>query len=328
MTIPLLSPVTSKPLTGAVIVLLPRLRENETPQLPRQSRVVERESAFFQLHCALTDVKQGRRQLVFVTGEPGIGKTTLVDSFAEQISHDPACSIAYGQCVDHHGAGESYFPVLDALSRLCRQPGKQWFVDKLRRHAPTCLAQLPALISEADREALKREVVGAAKDRMMREMAEALEASTTESPLVLILEDLHWADHSTIDLLAHLARRKERACLLLVATYRPADLIVQGHPLRSLTRELKVRGACSEIELDFLSEDAIGHYITHQYPGLDASQLASLIRQRTDGNPLFMVNILEFISSKGELSEAAGKWEANGSSGNEPRSAFPPACGS
>jgi DNA-binding winged helix-turn-helix (wHTH) protein/tetratricopeptide (TPR) repeat protein len=283
--------------------------ENEAPEAPCLEGVVEREKAFFRLHSALVDAKQGRRQLVFITGEPGIGKTTLVDSFAEQVSSDSTCTITYGQCVDHRGAGEPYFPMLDALSRLCRQPGRQWFVEKLRRHAPTCLAQLPALIAEADRERLKREVVGAAKERMMREMAEAIEAATVESAVVLILEDLHWADHSTIDLIEHLARRREWARLLLVGTYRPADLIVHSHPLRSVTRELQVRGSCSEIALEFLSEQAIGQYLTQRYPGFDSSKLAAMIRQRTDGNPLFMVNILDFMAAKGELAIANGAWE-------------------
>ena len=198
-----------------------KVTESAAPEAPWHKSVVEREKAFFKLHLALADAKQGRRQLVFVTGEPGIGKTTLVESFAQQISNDSTCSITYGQCLDHHGVGEPYFPVLDALSRLCKQPGKQWMVEKLRRHAPTCLAQLPSLITEADRESLKREVVGAAKERMMREMAEAIEAATVESVIVFILEDLHWADHSTVDLISHLARRKEWSRLLLVATYRP-----------------------------------------------------------------------------------------------------------
>ncbi len=285
------------------------ITETEAPAQPCLERVVEREMAFFQLHSALADAKQGRRQVVFITGEPGIGKTTLADSFAGQASGDSTCTVTYGQCVDHHGMGEPYFPVLDALSRLSRQPGKQWFVEKLRLYAPTCLAQLPALIAEADRDKLKREVVGAAKERMMREMAEAIEAATVDSTLIFILDDLHWADHSTIELIAHLARRRERARLLLVGTYRPADLIVHSHPLRSVTRELQVRGSCSEIALEFLSEAAIRQYLTLRYPGFDSSKLAAVIRRRTDGNPLFMVSMIEFMAAKGELTCTNGVWE-------------------
>lgn len=283
--------------------------ENEVPVQPSLKSIVERERAFFRLHSALAEAKQGRRQLVFITGEPGIGKTTLVDSFTEQVSSDLTCTVTYGQCVDLHGMGEPYFPVLDALSRLSKQPGKQWFVERLRQHAPTCLAQLPVLIADADRDKLKREVVGAAKERMMREMAEAIEAATVDSTIIFILEDLHWADHSTIDLIAHLARRREWARLLLIGTYRPADLIVHSHPLRSVTRELQVRGSCSEIALEFLSELGIGQYLTQRYPGVDASRLAAAIRLRTDGNPLFMVKMIEFMAAKGELACANGEWK-------------------
>ena len=81
----------------------------------------------------------------------------------------------------------------------------------LRAHAPMWLLQMPSLVSASDRELLSREVSGATRERMLREMGEALEALTAELPLVLILEDLHWSDYSTLDLISYLARQRQSA---------------------------------------------------------------------------------------------------------------------
>ena len=132
--------------------------------------------------------------------------------------------IAHGQCVETYGTPEPYLPMLDALGRLCREGGGDWLVTLLRKHAPTWLAQMPWLLDSADRDALERDLLGATRERMLREMAEAVEALTAEAPLVLVLEDLHWSDTATVDLVSLLARRQEPARLLLIGTYRPVDV--------------------------------------------------------------------------------------------------------
>ena len=121
------------------------------------------------------------------------------------------------------------------------------------RYAPTWLVQMPALMSDTELEALQRKVQGATRERMLREMAEAIEALTAERPLVLVIEDVHWSDHSTLDLLALLAQRRGPARLFLLATYRPADVVVSGHPLKALKQELQVHGQCEELPLGFLT---------------------------------------------------------------------------
>ena len=110
---------------------------------------------------------------------------------------------------------------------------------------------MPWLLDAADRDALQRELLGATRERMLREMAERSRSLTADAPLVLVLEDLHWSDSSTLDLLAVLARRREPARLLLVGTYRPVD----GHPAESPVRELTLElgaGACQELSLELL----------------------------------------------------------------------------
>lgn len=133
--------------------------------------------------------------------------------------------------MEHYGAGEAYLPVLEALGRLCREADGKDVIALLRQQAPTWLVQLPALLNTVELEELQRRTAGMTRERMLRELAEALEVVTRERPLVLVLEDLHWSDVSTLDWLAYVARRQERARLLVIGTYRPVEVLTRDHPL-------------------------------------------------------------------------------------------------
>ena len=271
--------------------------------------MVGREAELGQLHRWLAKALAGERQLVFVTGEPGIGKTTLVEAFlqslasrvprlaAEQVqspkskvqsrkgmpgatvtgqgteptpnpqSLTPGLWIGRGQCIEHYGAGEAYLPVLEALGRLCREPGGRRLIELLSQHAPSWLVQMPALLSAAELETLQRKVAGATRERMLRKLAEAMEALTVERPLVLWLEDLHWSDYSTLDWLAFVARRREPARLLVIGTYRPVEVIAREHPQKGVKQELQLHGHCEELPLTPLSEAAVAKYLAVRFAG-------------------------------------------------------------
>ena len=98
------------------------------------------------------------------------------------------------------------------------------------------------VLSTADHEALRHELLGATQARMLREMAAWIEALTVETPLVLVLEDLHWSDYATLDLVAWLARRQEPARLLLVGTYRPVEVMTRGTPYATCSRPCRCMG--------------------------------------------------------------------------------------
>ena len=115
------------------------------------------------------------------------------------------------------------------------------------------LAQMPGLLSDAALEAAQRQVLGATPARMVREMADALDTFTQDHALVLILEDLHWSDVATLDLLAALAQRRGPARLLVLGTYRPVDVIVHQHPLKALTQALAIHDQCMELPLELLT---------------------------------------------------------------------------
>jgi len=275
---------------------------------PARGPVVGRQGELAALQRWLDRALAGERRLGFLAGEPGIGKTTLVDAFVEQLPAG-ALHVARGQCAEHFGAGEAYFPVLDALGRLCRQPGGDALVGLLARHAPTWIAQMPSLVDDAMLEMVQRRAQGATSARMLRELAEAIEALGAGRPIVLLLEDLQWSDPSTLDLLSYLARRREPARLLVIGTYRPADVIVSGHPVRALTQELRASGASEELSLTFLGRSDVVAYLGARFPGhAEAGELAERLYRTTDGNPLFLVSLVDDLVAHGLLVERDGRW--------------------
>jgi DNA-binding winged helix-turn-helix (wHTH) protein/tetratricopeptide (TPR) repeat protein len=275
--------------------------------------LVGRDGVMAALETRFARACAGERQLVFLSGEAGIGKTTVLDAFVERAAREPDVMIARGACLEHYGVAEAYLPVLEAIGRLLREPGSDRAIRLLEKYAPTWVLQLPWLAPRDDREALRRELVGVTKERMLREMSEALEALTTESALVLVLEDLHWSDHSTLDLLGMLARREETARLLVLGSYRPVDVIVAGHPLQSLLQELRVRRQCDDVALPFLDESAVAAYLAQRFgAATSTSDLAGAVHLRTDGNPLFMVRLADELVAVGVLVEDAGRWRLRG----------------
>jgi hypothetical protein len=155
----------------------------------------------------LQDAAGGTRRLGFVSGDVGIGKTTVVDLLLARLTAGSGVRSARGQCVEHYGAGEPYLVLLEAVGQLCHGPEGHEILAVLRRYAPMWLVQFPELVSELELERLQCQVHGAAPARMLRELGQALEALTTDTPLVLVLEDLHWSDSATVECLALLAPR-------------------------------------------------------------------------------------------------------------------------
>lgn len=278
--------------------------------LPAEApRPVGRAPELDQLHQLLDRALQGKRQVVVVTGEAGLGKTSLVEAFVEAASNRALLWVGRGQCLEHRGSTEAYMPVLEALGRLCGAPGGDALVALLAQRAPTWLVQMPWLVSATAFDTLQQRVQGATRERMLREMVEALEVLSAERPVLMVLEDLHWADYSTLDLLTRLAHRQEPARLLVVGTYRPADAMMQDHPLHPLVQELCIRGYGVELPLTLLTEDAVAEYLARRFRGAPLpAGLVRLIHERTDGNPLFMVSLVDSWVAAGLLMEDAGQW--------------------
>ena len=236
----------------------------------------------------------GKRRIVWVAGEPGIGKTTLIEHFIAGVG-DALC--IRGQCVDQYGSGEPYLPVLEALSELCRIDGT--LVALLRTVAPTWLLQLPWFSSPEERDALRRELAGVAPDRMLREMGELLDRSGERRPLLLVTEDLHWSDRSTIQLIDYIARRRGNARLMWLSSFRPAEIVALEHPLGSVRRELRLHGLAEEIDLDPFSETEVAEYLARQSPSMPSDEaFVRALHERTDGLPLFVASVTNEISAR------------------------------
>jgi predicted ATPase len=171
-------------------------RDSQTVLTP-PALLVARQAEMAQLHPWWTQALQGTRQVVFVTGEAGIGKTALVDAFVTQVATSETVWFGRGQCTEQYGAGEAYLPLLEAFGQLGRGRDGARPVELLHQQAPSWLLQMPALLPASAYEVLHQRSSGTTRDRMLRELAEAVETLTLERPLVLVVEDLHWSDLAT-----------------------------------------------------------------------------------------------------------------------------------
>ncbi|MGE5322287.1 MAG: AAA family ATPase [Actinomycetota bacterium] len=270
--------------------------------------VLGREAELNKIRLWLDRALAGERQTVFVTGEAGIGKTTVIEAFLRHAARVPGILVVQGQCLEHFGSGEPYLPVLDGFSRLCRSSAGAPVLEVLRERAPSWLAHMSPFTSLPEGDRPHSQAAGATRERMLREMAEAIESLSEKSPLLLVLEDLHWSDYATLDLIAHLSRRKDPARLMIIGTYRPVDVILAGHPLKGVKRELQAHRLCHELALEYLTEEAVTQYLAarfpdHQLPG----RLRRAIYRRTEGNPLFMVNLVEYLMDENVINRDS--WE-------------------
>jgi DNA-binding winged helix-turn-helix (wHTH) protein len=285
------------------------------PDIPNSPQSVAsiygRESVLAQLDEALDRARAGRRQMVFVTGEPGIGKTAVLDALAQS----PAAQIfdiARGQCVDAYGRGDAYLPLIEALDQLCRRATGVKTVDLLRRLAPSWLLQLPGMMPAREAEELRRSLAGSSAERMTLELLRFVEERSGDRPLLVLLEDLHWSDHPTIAALGALFARREAARVLVVASFRHADAIATLHPVSKLRHELLARRQATEIAIDGLGVDAVARYLDdrfgdHRLP----PKLAHQVQAQTAGNPLFLLNAMDLFVQRGWLEERDGHWQCS-----------------
>jgi DNA-binding winged helix-turn-helix (wHTH) protein len=248
-------------------------------------------------------------QAVFISGEPGIGKTTLVQQFLAQAHTHTGFALAQGHCVEGFAGGEPYYPVFEALDDLCKSTPSTRVVNTLLTLAPSWAAQMPAQIPSDQRSALHQQTMPGARSRMVREACNLFETLALARPLVLLLEDLHWADFATIDFLSALCRRRSATKLILVATYCPEDVKTARHPLKQITRDLALRKYCSEIELAPLSTAAIGELLTGRTEDAEVTpEFTQFIKERTSGNPLFMRVTLDYLVQRGDVTRTAHGW--------------------
>lgn len=264
----------------------------------------------------------GARQVGFVLGEAGIGKSVLVDAFVAHLQSEAAGAmhsaplLARGQCIEQHSVREPYAPLLEALGKLCTTaPNGPDLVDALHRHAPAWLAQLPGLLAPEANRRLEKRIGDATSRRMLREFAGFL--SALPAPLLLVIEDLHWSDPSTLDAITMMAQRRDPVRLMVLGTYRPVEAAVGDHPLRAVHQSLRARGHCHDLWLAPLDEESVHRYLHARWPGIDGAEaLARQVHAHTDGHPLFLVHTAEFLEADGTVVSDADGWRVHGDPGD------------
>ena len=269
---------------------------------------VGREQERHELRAAFNGANTGRGSLLCVAGEPGIGKTTLVEDFLAELTANKQGTITRGRCSERLAGTEAYLPLLEALDALLHTDPHH--AATMRQLAPTWYAQVASLSGDdAEAQKLLTEVKAASQERMKRELAAFLQAVAQSQPLVIFFDDLHWADVSTIDLLSFLAGKFDTMRVLIVVTYRPSDLLLAKHPFLQIRPDLQARGLCRELTLNFLSLAEIETYFALEFPQHRfPPEFPKLIHAKTEGSPLFMADLVRDLRDRNVIANTSGVW--------------------
>ena len=270
--------------------------------------IVGRDAELRRLREVLAASAGGQRRTLFVTGEAGIGKTTLLEELVEEIPAGPQrILIGRGQCIEQRRDAEPYLPVLEALQSLSQADSE--VVELLKRFAPTWLVRMPWLLSPAELQNLQVQLMGAGPERMLREFTTALTEIARYTPLLIVLEDLHWSDAATIDLLAALARRRDPVPLMLLGSLRRGSAGGARLPIEELLPGLTTRHDAEELALGRLDDEASRACVARRLGGEAPAELIAAIDRHSGGSPLFLVTAVNHAVEQGWVVSREGHWQ-------------------
>jgi len=246
------------------------------------------------LEAAAGRTASGEVTAVVVGGEAGVGKTRLLREFATRV---PGWRVLTGTCIDLGDAGPPFGPMVEMLRALVREDG----AGAIRAHAGPAAAELARLVPELEAPGIEAQgdAAGGAS-RLFEVVLGLFQRLALDGPVLLLVEDLHWADRSTRDLLAYLIHQLGAARVAIVATFR-ADELSRRHPLRPWLAELERSGRAERIDLERFDRDDVAaqlHGILGETPTPDAVEA---IFTRSDGNAFFTE---ELVAAGGNLNSA------------------------
>jgi predicted ATPase/tRNA A-37 threonylcarbamoyl transferase component Bud32 len=274
---------------------------------PSQRRSVGREGERAALRAAFESAAAGDGLFVCVAGEPGIGKTTLVEDFLVELEAEGHSRVARGRCSERLAGAEAYLPWLEALEDLVRSASGAEMARLMRLVAPSWYAQVAP--TDAEIEKTPGEPRAASQERIKREVAALLQEAARVRPLVLFFDDLHWSDVSTVDLLTYVGTKLSSMRLLVVATFRPSELALSQHPFGSVKLDLQSRGVCRELSLGFLSQQEVSDYVALEFPDHHfPADFPDFIHAKTEGSPLFVAGLLRDLRDREILAQDGGRW--------------------
>jgi class 3 adenylate cyclase/tetratricopeptide (TPR) repeat protein len=251
----------------------------------------------------------GERRVALLAGEPGIGKTRLATELARTVHNENGVVLA-GRCDEDLGV--PYQPFVEALRHYATgvsEPRLGRYSGELTRLVPELADALPGL-SEPLRSDPETE-----RYRLFDAVAAWLADVSAETPVVLVLDDLHWAAKPTLLLLRHVARFAEPLRLLVVVTYRDSE-VGRGHPLSELLADLRRHGGVERLSLTGLDQAAVGAFIEaaagHTLPEEDDATFIRAVWEETEGNPFFVAEVIRHLSESGAIEQRDGRWVTTG----------------
>ena len=260
---------------------------------------VGRASEQAELRNLTAQATNGTRQCLFITGELGVGKTALIEALRSSLSPESSVWFVKSHCIEHRGPHLPYLPIIVALEQLLRSPERDLVIELLRQLAPSWLLFLPIESKGYQNQAAKN---GTPHERLTQEFALFIEVLAQHRLLVFWLDDLHWADNATIDLLNFVIRRDGSARLFLIGTFRPDEALSQRHQISALMQDLLLHNRAIELRMPLLTERDLFAYLAARFPALaltDLSPLSQWLYQRTEGNPLFLDLFIDGLREHG-----------------------------
>ena len=268
--------------------LSPARQAVRVPTTPRRvaatTGIVGRDAELEQLEVALDEAEAGRGGVVLVSGRPGIGKTRLVEELGER-GRARGATVLSGRCIQLVGSVLPYLPVVDALKPLCGSPELEDIAGDLQE-LPRLMPDIAGPPPQAEGADLQL--------RLFKEMLTVIGHLSNEAPIVLVLEDLHWADESTLDLVAFLAHAMRDRRVLMVGTYRSGET-PEGDHLRRMTSGLLGTRAAIPLPLGPLDREAIETLLTAEGDGAASQEMVVAIAEAAEGNPFFARELLSAV---------------------------------
>jgi class 3 adenylate cyclase len=277
--------------------------------LTRTGRVfVGREEELERLVQLWKEAIAGERRVALLAGEPGIGKTRLAVALAG-VARESGGVVLAGRCDEDLGV--PYQPFVEALRHyVTSAPNRRLgrYAGELGRLLPD-LTELVNELPEPLRSDPETE-----RYRLFDALAAWLADVSAEAPVLLVLDDLHWAAKPTLLLLRHVLRSPEALRLLVVVTYRDSD-IGRGHPMSDLLAELRRDGGVERLALSGLDAAAVAAFIEaaagHSLDDEEAQELPRVVWRETEGNPFFVAEVLRHLTESGAIEQRDGRWILN-----------------